>query len=808
MDAPLDPPQPNPARQLAQQLQLAAGRRGGAPPSPRPPATETTAGHDGDAPDTEGASEAFYAASEAFLAGELAAIFADADAADAREEAAEAAAAAAAAAEEATAGAGAGPAGQEEAAAGAGADRAALPKTSDHKPTAGAESVHEAVGEPAASASIDRAALPKPLYVNPPADAEDDEADLGWHGWGQPTQMSARSWADAQDPPEPKAAFDRRMQNKRPLEEPGPAAAAEAGSPGPATPAGAGSPGLVGGVDWDALARAIPAAARLPPLLQPPPATQQASEAPQMPAPMPPPPSMPGSSSDMPGGSSDAVPVKPMPKRPVTKHPAGFYRDVRIAAAEEEEARDRAVRFAAAQAPAGVKPVRHPDHFSSDEASAFALGQQSMAGRVASAWNPYAHQAVLGKGKGKARVADPFIGMTSSAQQAAFGKGKGKKGKGHGPRDPIPCSRCGAFYVCASVAAAKNQEAHCTNPQCERSLEFAAFSPEQQRLLITANLEAKKAAAAAAALSAHEARMAAEAAMAAAPPRPVPAATRKEPVVTVIDDTQFSPLTPADAAMPAAAHSDTDVSGSPLRRPADTAPTAGTCSKARASAVPGPPTTHSPPKAPSPADWAFGDALPGQPAAGAAVETVDLLTQEAHAAEVPPPPPQYYWPDGRPFLPGDDPAAFAAATWPGGPPAVAGPPPPPARSPDGRTPEPEDDLPAQIAATWPDAQGTQEDMLRWAARELQTLRADAQRTSEELRAARQRAEDSEQERLRLERQVREQEERDHYLAARMDQLDGALMGAQDFIKDACYTVCMARDTIRNAREVFDAMRQI
>ena len=50
-----------------------------------------------------------------------------------------------------------------------------------------------------------------------------------------------------------------------------------------------------------------------------------------MPAPMPPPPSMPGS-------STDAVPVKPMPKRPLTKQPAGFYRDVRIAAAEEEQA--------------------------------------------------------------------------------------------------------------------------------------------------------------------------------------------------------------------------------------------------------------------------------------------------------------------------------------------------------------------------------------------------------------------------------------------------------------------------------------
>ena len=340
--------------------------------------------------------------------------------------------------------------------------------------------------------------------------------------------------------------------------------------------------------------------------------------------------------------------------------------------------------------------------------------------------------------------------------------------------------------------------------------------------------------------------------MAAAPPRPVPAARREDPVVTVIDDTQVSPLTPADAAMPAAAHSDTDVSESPLQRPADLAAASGTCSKARAPATPGPPTTHGPPTAPSPADWAFGDAVPGQSAAGAAVETVDLLTQEAHAEETPPPP-QRFWSDGRPVAE-EDYEAWAAAKWPLGRPA---PPPPPARSPDAHAPKAradehppppqrfwpdgrpvaeedyeawaaakwpdghpspqpppppsaqEDDLPALIAATWADAQGTQEDMLRWAARELQTLRADAQRASEELRAAKQRAEDSERERLRLERLIREYEDHRRRLNARMDNLNAALTEARDSARRSCQSMNVTNDLVAAVVEVADAMtRQI
>ena len=89
----------------------------------------------------------------------------------------------------------------------------------------------------------------------------------------------------------------------------------------------------------------------------------------------------------------------------------------------------------------------------------------------------------------------------------------------------------------------------------------------------------------------------------------------------VIDDTQHSPLTPADAAA-AAGHSDTDVS-SPDGLPADPAAWArlGAYGKAK-----GPPT-----KDPSPANLAFmrGHIPHGPPAAGAAAETVDLLSSDS-----------------------------------------------------------------------------------------------------------------------------------------------------------------------------------
>ena len=169
------------------------------------------------------------------------------------------------------------------------------------------------------------------------------------------------------------------------------------------------------------------------------------------------------------------------------------------------------------------------------------------------------------------------------------------------------------------------------------------------------------------------------------------------------------------------------------------------------------------------------------------------------SADEHPPPPQRFWPDGRPVAE-EDYEAWAAAKWPDGHPSPQPPPPPSA---------PEDDLPALIAATWADAQGTQEDMLRWAARELQTLRADAQRASEELQAAKQRAEDSERERLRLERLIREYEDHRRRLNARMDDLHTALAEAQDSARRSCQSMNVTNDLVAAVVEVADAMtRQI
>ena len=143
------------------------------------------------------------------------------------------------------------------------------------------------------------------------------------------------------------------------------------------------------------------------------------------------------------------------------------------------------------------------------------MGQQSMAGKIANPWaQPAAHGA--GKGKGKSKPADPFLGMV--AEGPPKGKGKGKKG----PREPIPCSRCGGFFVCSKVAATKGAaDGYCSNPVCERSLEFAKLAPYQQALQLKANLAAKKATAAHAAVLAAEAAQTAAAAAAASAVRPV-----------------------------------------------------------------------------------------------------------------------------------------------------------------------------------------------------------------------------------------------------------------------------------------------
>ena len=117
----------------------------------------------------------------------------------------------------------------------------------------------------------------------------------------------------------------------------------------------------------------------------------------------------------------------------------------------------------------------------------------------------------------------------------------------------------------------------------------------------------------------------------------------------------------------------------------------------------------------------MGGHLPkGPSAAGAAVETVDLLSQ-THADA------------------GGSPSPNAAqAAGPGAPLAADA-----------------DALAAPLAAMWPDGQGTQAEMLQWAVNELATHRADAQRDREALHTARQQ------------------------MAAAQDQLRVAALGAQE-----------------------------
>ena len=242
---------------------------------------------------------------------------------------------------------------------------------------------------------------------------------------------------------EPKAAFDRRMQNKRPLaESASPQAGADAPQEGPTV-----SGETVASPDFVQVATqpgASPTGAEqlqeAPPVKATPAQSLQFKPEPAPAFTAPPPPKMLGS-------STDAVPSKPMPK--LHKVQPCTYTDVRYAAgavprtdaeavAREQAARleaaQQAARLAAAQAPAGNKPTPPPAQFTSDEVAAFTMGQQSMAGRIANPWaQPAAHGA--GKGKGKAKPADPFLGMV--AEGTPKGKGKGKKG----PRDPDPCSR-------------------------------------------------------------------------------------------------------------------------------------------------------------------------------------------------------------------------------------------------------------------------------------------------------------------------------------------------------------------------------
>ena len=159
----------------------------------------------------------------------------------------------------------------------------------------------------------------------------------------------------------------------------------------------------------------------------------------------------------------------------------------------------------------------------------------------------------------------------------------------------------------------------------------------------------------------------------------------------MVDDTQPSPLTPADA-VAAAEHSDTDVS-SPDGIPTDPAAWARTGAYSKAE---GRPT-----KGPSPANLAFmrGHLPQGPLAAGAAAETVDLLFQTpADAVESPGP------------TPADAPGPVGAST--------AG----------------ADELTATLASMWL-GNHTQTEMLRWAVQELVARRADAQRDWDAFSAA-------------------------------------------------------------------------
>ena len=297
---------------------------------------------------------------------------------------------------------------------------------------------------------------------------------------------------------EPKAAFDRRMLNKRLLAQP--AASPQAGADAPEEdPIVSGETVTSPDVMPIVTDPAFPAGAELPqdapPVKAAPAQPLECKPQPVLAFIAPPPPKMPGS-------SPDPVPSKPMPKPKLYKVQPCTHTDVRYGAgavprsdaeavameqAARLEAAQRAARLAAAQAPAGTKPTPPPVQFTSDGVAAFTMGQQSMAGRVANTWaQPAAHGA--GKGKGKSKPADPFLGMVAEEPPKGKGKGKGKKG----PREPIPCPRCGGFFVCSKVAATKGKEAYCENPECERSLEFAKLTPHQQQLQLAANLAAKK----------------------------------------------------------------------------------------------------------------------------------------------------------------------------------------------------------------------------------------------------------------------------------------------------------------------------
>ena len=365
----------------------------------------------------------------------------------------------------------------------------------------------------------------------------------------------------AQQAQEAKAAFDKRMLNKRPLDEPAPPA---------------------GGADAPAAGAAVcsPPKAKGPPVKEPPgqPSFQQ-----------PPPPVWQGSSGDA------AVPVKAKPCA---------YTDYRYAGPPPADAALHP--GAAAQEHAALLAAAHRRADAAGPARDKPYGAQEINYAFREPPNPWqldqgkpADTAMVGKGKGKAYqptpFGDPWSGMVARSSKG-MGKGdpKGKGKEGKGDKRPVAgCTRCGGFFVCQKAAEGKGLgEEHCTNPKCERSLEYARLGVEDKKTFLAANLAIRESEAAAARLAATRAEAkAVSAGVFAQSPAAGAAATPGAAAHVVIDVDAYSPLTPPGAAA-AAGQSDTDVS-SPAGEPVG-----------QAAQAPGPASRRPPTKAPSPAQMA------------------------------------------------------------------------------------------------------------------------------------------------------------------------------------------------------------
>ena len=367
--------------------------------------------------------------------------------------------------------------------------------------------------------------------------------------------------AAAQQAQEAKAAFDKRMLNKRPLDEPTSLAG------------GAGAP-------------AADAAASPPPKAKGPPV----KDPPGQPTFQPPPPPM------WQGSSGDAtVPVKAKPcaysdYRYASRPPADAAFQPGAVAQEHAALLAAAHRRADAAGPARDKPY----------------GAQELNYAFREPPNPWrldrsepAAAAMVGKGKGKAGqptpFGDPWSGMVarnSKGVDKGDAKGKGKEAKSE-KRPVAGCQRCGGFFICQKAAEGKGLGiAHCTNAKCERSLEYARLGVEDKKIFLAANLAARESEAAAARLEATRAEARAlDAGIFARPPAAGAAAAPGAAAHGVIDVDAYSPLTPPGAAA-AAAQSDTDVS-SPAGEPVG-----------QAAQAPGPAPRKPPTKAPSHAQMA------------------------------------------------------------------------------------------------------------------------------------------------------------------------------------------------------------